>query len=118
MLKTALAILLLTGCATADRSVATDVDPEEWSEAAEIVIPNADTVSRCDLSLFLRYDERFRDDTLTLRIEVRTPDSLCFEEPFLFCANHLRRPSACTAKRWPAIAGMRRSHGAATTVSL
>ena len=113
VLKTALAMLLLTGCVTADRSVATDVDPAEWSEAAEIVIPNADTVSRCDLSLFLRYDEHFRDDTLTLRIEVRTPDSLRFEEPFLFCANH--RP--CTAKRWPAIAGMRRSHGAATTVS-
>lgn len=90
---TALA-LLLAGCLTSHRSVATDVDPEEWAAAAEIVIPNADTLAHCDLSFYLRFDERFRDDTLTLRIEVRTPDSLRFDESFLFCAAHPRRPAA------------------------
>lgn len=93
MLLAALA-LLPTGCLMSHRSVATDVDPTEWTEAAQIVLPNADTLARCDLSLYLRCDDRFRDDTLTLRIEVLTPDSLRFEEMFLFCAAHPRRPAA------------------------
>jgi len=95
-MKTALAaaMLLSAGCRTRHCSVATDVDPTKWAETAEIVIPNADTSTRCDLSLYLRFDRHFRDDTLTLRIEVRTPDSLSFEEPFLFCVPHARRPAA------------------------
>jgi len=88
------AVSLAGGCRTPHRSVAADVDPSEWHAPTEVVIPNADTATRCDLSLFLRFDERFRDDTLTLRIEVFTPDSLRCEEPFLFCVTHGRRPAA------------------------
>ncbi len=84
-------VLLLTACRMEHRSVVADVDPEAWTEAAEIVLPNDDTLARCDLSLFLRCDPRFREDTLTLRIEVRTPDSLSCTEAFLFCAPRDRR---------------------------
>lgn len=90
----AAAALSAAACQTPHRSVATDVDPQGWSTAAEIVVPNTDTLARCDLSFFLRSDPRFKDDTLTFRIEVRTPDSLLFDEPFLFCATHVRRPAA------------------------
>ncbi|MDE7345028.1 MAG: hypothetical protein K2N02_05650, partial [Alistipes sp.] len=88
------AALLAAACQTPHRSVATDVDPQGWNSAAEIVVPNTDTLAQCDLSFFLRFDPRFKDDTLTLRIEVRTPDSLLFDEPFLFCATHARHPAA------------------------
>ncbi|MDE5708828.1 MAG: hypothetical protein K2I32_05215 [Alistipes sp.] len=88
------AAMLLAACRMEHRSIAADVDPEEWCEPAELVLPNADTLARCDLSLFLRYDPRFREDTLTLRIEVRTPDSLSHTETFLFCAAPERRPPA------------------------
>lgn len=90
----AITMLLLTACRMEHRSVAVDVDPEEWSQPAELVLPNADTLARCDLSLFLRCDPRFREDTLTLRIEVRTPDSLSLTETFLFCASHECTPPA------------------------
>lgn len=95
-LKTGLAavVLLMTGCRTPHTSVATDVDPTEWADTVEILLPNADTLTRCDLSLYLRFDDRFRDDSLTLRIEVRTPDSLSYEAPFLFCVPHTRKPAA------------------------
>ncbi len=82
------------GCRTPHRSVATEVDPDEWTQPAEIVVSNADTLARCDLSLYLCYDTRFCEDTLTLWIEVRTPDSLSYEEPFLFCANLGRKAAA------------------------
>lgn len=88
------AALFLAACQTPHRSVAVDVDPLGWSEAAEIVLPNADTLARCDLSFYLRSDPHFKDDTLTLHVEVRTPDSLLFSEPFLFCATHARHPAA------------------------
>lgn len=86
--------LLSAACRTPHRSIAVDVDPQEWCGAAEIVLPNADTLALCDLSFFLRFDPRFTEDTLTLHVEVRTPDSLLFDEPFLFCAAHARRPAA------------------------
>lgn len=88
------AALLSVACRTPHRSVAADVDPLGWSDAAELAVPNADTLARCDLSFFLRFNPRFKDDTLTLRIEVRTPDSLLLDEPFLFCVTHARRPAA------------------------
>ncbi len=69
-------VLLLTACRMEHRSVVADVDPEAWTEAAEIVLPNDDTLARCDLSLFLRCDPRFREDTLTLRVETFSPDRL------------------------------------------
>ncbi|MCM1150681.1 MAG: hypothetical protein NC209_00960 [Alistipes sp.] len=90
----AAAAALLTACRMDHRSVAADVDPEAWSEAAELLLHNDDTLSRCNLSLFLRYDPHFREDTLTFRIEVRTPDSLSHTETFLFCAPHRRLPPA------------------------
>lgn len=34
----------------------------------------------CDLEIFLRCNDRFAEDTLTLRIETITPDSLHVEE--------------------------------------
>ena len=94
--RTALAVLalLLAGCRTRHTSLAADVDPSEWADTVEIVLPNTDTLTRCDLSLYLRFDERFRDDSLTLHVEVRTPDSLSYEAPFLFCVPHLRKPAA------------------------
>ena len=95
-IRTALAVvaLLSAACRTPHRSVAADVDPLGWSGAAELTVPNSDTLARCDLSFFLRFDPRFKDDTLTLHVEVRTPDSLLFAEPFLFCATHARHPAA------------------------
>ena len=90
----AAAALLSVACRAFHRSIAVDVDPQAWSAPAEIVLPNADTAALCDLSFFLRFDPRFRDDTLTLRIEVRTPDSLLFAEPFLFCVIRGRQPAA------------------------
>ena len=35
-----------------------------------------------DTEVFLRCNDRFAEDTLTLRIATVTPDSLRFEEPF------------------------------------
>lgn len=90
----ALLALLAGSCRTPHRSVATEVDPDAWTQPAEIVVPNADTAARCDLAFYLCYDERFREDTLTLWIEVRTPDSLSYEEPFLFCTAHSRKAAA------------------------
>ena len=77
------------GCVTEHQSAVCDVDPFGWETPAEIVFTNTDTLSTRDAALFLRCDERFEEDTLTVRIASVTPDSLRFEEDFRL---HIRRP--------------------------
>ena len=63
------------------QSAATDVNPA-WELGREILLPNPDTVTLRDAKVFLRCNDRFAEDTLTLRIATVTPDSLRFGEPF------------------------------------
>lgn len=89
-----LAALAAGSCVSPHQSAATDVDPARWSAAAEILLPNADTVTLRDAALFLRCNDRFTADTLTLRIATLTPDSLRFEEPFLLVIPRPEGPAA------------------------
>lgn len=82
------------GCITPHHAYATDVDAEAWSTPAEIVLPNSDTLALRDIGLFLRCNDRFTEDTLTVRIAVLTPDSLRFEEPFTLFVPRARTPAA------------------------
>lgn len=82
------------GCISPHQSAATDVDPLRWTEAAEIRLPNADTVTLRDAEVFLRCNDRFAEDTLTVRIATLTPDSLRFEEPFLLVIPRPEGPAA------------------------
>ena len=63
-------------------------------ERAEIRLPNADTVSLRDAVIFLRCNDRFAEDTLTVRIATVTPDSLRFGEWFLLVIPHPKGPAA------------------------
>lgn len=62
--------------------MATDVDVTAWSAPATIIQSNADTTTLRNIDLFLCCNDRFREDSITVRIAVRTPDSLRFEEAF------------------------------------
>lgn len=84
------------GCTSPWQTAATDVNPAGWDRAVEIRIDNADTVTLRDAALFVRYDERFTEDTLTVRIATISPDSLRFEEPFLLAITRQDGPAALT----------------------
>lgn len=59
---------------------------------------NADTVTLRDAALFVRYDERFAEDTLTVQIAAIAPDSLRFEERFLLAIPRTKNPAALTGE--------------------
>ena len=90
----ATAALLAGGCVSPHQSAATDVDPFRWELGAEILLPNADTVTLRDTEVFLRCNDRFAEDTLTVRIATVTPDSLRFGEWFLLVIPHPKGPAA------------------------
>ena len=93
----AAAALLLSevaGCASDSWSAAADVNPSEWAAGAGILFPNADSLARYDVTLFLRCNDRFGEDTLTLRIATTTPDSLRFEEFFRITSPRTNGPAA------------------------
>ena len=93
----AAAALLLSGvagCASDSWSAAADVNPSEWAAGAGILFPNADSLARYDATLFLRCNDRFAEDTLTVRIATVTPDSLRFGEWFLLVIPHPKGPAA------------------------
>lgn len=84
------------GCTSTWQTAAADVTPGGWEKPAEIRIENADSVTLRDADLFLRYDERFTEDTLTVRIATVAPDSLRFEESFLLAIARRDGPAALT----------------------
>lgn len=69
------AAMTATACDAPHHSVATDIRGA-WEHSAEVVMNNADTATERDILLFLRYDGRCREDSLTLDITTYTPDSL------------------------------------------
>lgn len=98
-LLTALFAALCCGsCVTPRLSVAADTDPAAWHETAEMTLRNDDTLARRDLDLFLRCNDRFGEDTLTVHITLLTPDSLRFGEPFLLTLRHDRRTAALASE--------------------
>ena len=88
------AALLAGSCVSPHQSAVTDVNPARWDSRAEIRLPNADTVSLRDAVIFLRCNDRFAEDTLTVRIATVTPDSLRFGEWFLLVIPHTKGPAA------------------------
>ena len=88
------AALLAGSCVSPHQSAVTDVNPARWDSRAEIRLPNADTVSLRDAVIFLRCNDRFAEDTLTVRIATATPDSLRFGEWFLLVIPHPKGPAA------------------------
>ena len=75
------AVAAAGGCTQPFRSNAADTDPVSWKDPAGIVLANADTTSLRDLTLFLRCNDRFGEDTLTLRFRTfaETTDSVYIE---------------------------------------
>ncbi len=82
------------GCTSPYQSAVTDVPPRRWHETAEIRLENADSTTLRDADLFLRCNDRFAEDTLTVRIATLSPDSLRFEEPFLLAISRTGGPAA------------------------
>lgn len=87
-------LCLMTGCVTPDRAVVVDLSPAAWSEAVELDYENHNTVGEQNLQLFLRLDDGFAEDSLTLHIATFTPDSLCAGEyhRLVFSAAHVPTP--------------------------
>ena len=82
------------GCTSPHQASVADVSPTRWERSAEIRVENADTVTLRDATLFLCYNDRFREDTLTVRIATVTPDSLRYEEVFLMAIPRDDGPAA------------------------
>ena len=70
------------------------VNSASWSDPAPLTLANADTTTLRDVNLFLRCNDRFAEDSLTVRIRVRTPDSLQHEEPFVMVIPPAHTPAA------------------------
>ena len=79
----AAAALLAAGCMSPHGAVATDVNSASWSDPAPLTLANADTTTLRDVNLFL-----------TVRIRMRTPDSLQHEEPFVMVIPPAHTPAA------------------------
>ncbi len=82
------AVMMMWSCGTGRQSYATDTDLKQWDGGAEILLPNIDTTTRRDISVFIFHTDVFREDTLSLRITTTTPDSLYHSEPLLFVTHH------------------------------
>lgn len=75
-------------------AIVADVDAASWHAPAVIDLDNTDTTTLRDMDVFLRCNDLFAEDSLTMRIAVLTPDSLRCEEPLVLTVPHAHTPAA------------------------
>lgn len=88
------AAIAAAGCTQTAPSYAVDVDPHGWQQPAVLMLPNSDTLTLRDVGIFLRCNDRFSEDTLTLRVETISPDSLHVGEYLCIPFPHETFPAA------------------------
>lgn len=76
----ALCGLLTVACTAPEESYVTDVKHFDPDHTALVKVKNPQGGARGELKIFLRADDRFQEDSLTLKIVTYTPDSLRTEE--------------------------------------
>lgn len=87
------AALCCTGCRPDVQALAAEVDPDGWETPVTLQLPNADTTNCRDWQIFVRADRRLAADTFTLRITVRTPDTLQYDEYLPVCLPAPKAPA-------------------------
>ncbi len=68
------------GCIAPHQSVVTDVDVAKWGDMEYVEVENSDTSTLRDIKLFVRYSPSLVDDSLTLTINITSPDSARYSE--------------------------------------
>ncbi len=76
----ALGGLFTVACTAPEESYVTDVKLFDPDHTALVKVKNPQGGARGELKIFLRADDRFQEDSLTLKIVTYTPDSLRTEE--------------------------------------
>lgn len=74
-------------CMAPNEYVVQTMPVDGWTSPCRIEYMNRDTLSVRDLELVLRYNDRFRQDTLTVDMSVLSPDGRIFSERVLFRVN-------------------------------
>lgn len=90
-----IALMAVMQSCTAPRTTEmTAVNPHEWSKPCDVLIENEDTLSLNRIGIAVRYNNSFKVDTLTLQVQVSTPDLCSFEETVTL---QLERPYTASA---------------------
>lgn len=76
----ALGGLFTVACTAPEESYVTDIKLFDPDHTALVKVTNHRAGARGELKLFLRADDRFQEDSLTIKIVTYTPDSLRTEE--------------------------------------
>ncbi len=94
-----LCALVAVGCLAPHGTTVVDVPVHNWQEAAEIELPNEDTLTLRDLHLVVRYNDRFTGDSLRLAVRTEAPDSTWVEEWVTLSLPPLQRSAALHEER-------------------
>lgn len=76
LLTTLAAMLGMVACISPERAFVVDTHLFDPENGAIVAVENHDTLARGELKIFLRTNDELQSDSLTLRIETFTPDSL------------------------------------------
>ena len=66
----AVAVVAAVGCLAPQRVEMSAVNPREWRESESVLFENNDTLSLRRLSIALRYNHNFKQDTLSVQVNV------------------------------------------------
>ncbi len=100
MIRYALILLAMVGsvgCIASHQSVVEDVNVEWWGESKEFSINNIDTVTLRDMEIFVCYYPSMVADSISLIVDITTPDTLTLRERVTIYLNN--KPSERSQSR-------------------
>lgn len=85
-----LLVAIMVACGTTPRTVVMhDNERNVWAEYEDFYYDNADTLTKRDIAIVVRYGKGYVADSVALSILCVSPDSLVSEEPFTIHIPHL-----------------------------
>ena len=85
-----LLMAIMVACGTTPRTVVMhDNERNVWAEYEDFYYDNADTLTKRDIAIVVRYGKGYVADSVALSILCVSPDSLVSEEPFTIHIPHL-----------------------------
>ena len=69
------ALCVVVSCGSKSYIDMQPVDAYDWQRAVSVIYENSDTIALRNIAIALRYNDSFKSDTLTVKVQTSLPDA-------------------------------------------
>lgn len=91
------ALCVVVSCGSKSYIDMQPVDAYDWQRAVSVIYENSDTIALRNIAIALRYNDSFKSDTLTVKVQTSLPDAHQFSENVVLHFDRSYKATALTA---------------------